>query len=234
MHTHAMDEIRASRDVWRATRPHTKEERCAVASRIARRYAQQAADKVGVTIGDLNGAAKSAAAKQGCGIGTDFASTSKSMSPRGSGLLSIFGSLTMTEVVTGEFGNYVGGLNDAYSGASSPDDVASASWAIVNQAAANGLGQPDLEVLAALADIGASSASEWYSFQQGGGFDDPHQDEFSLFRLGAFSWRIVGWSDLGGAVAGAYGGMAGGPAGAFAGAVVGGAISSAVAALAQF
>ena len=234
MHTDAMNEVRAMRDDWRATRPHHKQQRCEAVLRIARRYTERATAHVGMPAGVMNGVARKAAVDHGCAPGADLAMTLPAYS-RGAALLSLFSTTALTEEVTGEYQNYLGGLDNAYASAGSPDEVSNLSWAVVNQAAANGVGQADLDVLAAIAGVGVSSGYEWYSFQQGGGFDDPGQDEMSMFaRKKLVNWKTVGWADLGGAIVGAIGGAAAGPPGMFAGAVTRGAIASGIAALAQY
>lgn len=240
LHTDAMNEVRAMGPSWRGGRSHGLADRCVVALTVGRRYGSRAADRLGLSARDVASALRASAREHGCAVPADVAALSgRAPSPA---LLAIYSVMqTADETLTGEFQNYTPGLDAAYANASTPSDVDYASWAVVYQAAANGLGQADLDVLAAIADIGVSSAYEWYAYELSGGFSggggggDPTQEAMSIFRLGfgPIKWRAVGWSDLGGAIAGALGGAAGGPAGAFGGAVTRGAVASAVSALAQ-
>lgn len=63
-----------------------------------------------------------------------------------------------TAVVTDAFTYYSGDLVAVYSYATTPDQVANATWAVVNQAAADGLDAPDRDGLAGIVSLSISSA----------------------------------------------------------------------------
>jgi len=136
---------------------------------------------------------------------------------------SVFLRSAMPQEATGAWQNYEPALEAAWNG-DTPDAVATASWSVVDQAAADGVSQADLEMVAALASVSASSAPEWYQFEQSGGFECTTVDDcplqMSVFQRGSY-WRTVGMCDLLGAFVGAL-------ADGFAGAVVVGFLASVI------
>lgn len=185
-----------------------REAKCALAWKVARRYASKAGQQ-GALSKQVVDELEAYAAKKGCRGPSGLASVSSNTPSTRE--LSIFGVLTAQwEGSTGVYANYEPQLQAAYDYPSTPDDVASVSWAVVDQAAADGIPQPDLEVLAGLASISVSSAYDWYAYEQSGGFsgggggtDDP--PVYSVFGTVApcGKWCKVGWADLGGALWGA-------------------------------
>jgi len=109
------------------------------------------------------------------------------------------------DIVTGAYQRYTGALEDAMLASSNPTDAANRMDAVLSSAV--DLGTPDASVLAAIASLGASSASYWYSVDQaggGGGGINPGPQEMSIFMMQMCGhWCHVGWADLIGAVGGA-------------------------------
>jgi hypothetical protein len=125
--------------------------------------------------------------------------------------------------VSGAYEHYGPALEGSFLGASTADQAVAATYAVLNQAAADGLAQPDLDYLALIASVSISSAYQWYEYEQAGGFSDANvQDPMSLFKH-MTKWGRVGVADLGGAMMGSRGG--------FWWAVAGGVIASSVAAI---
>lgn len=206
VHRLAMSDLIRDRSAWRGARRRGAAGNCAIGWRLAAKYASMVARHIGPERGrhtpkmpaDLE-------VKLGCPAGSGRA-FERLLAVR-NGQLSLFLQEGLPPGVTGEYEQYGPALESAYYGAWSPDQVASATYAAVDQAAANGLGQPDLEYLALIAGISVSSAYQWHDYEQSGGFDDDGGagDAFSLFRaLGR--WGKVGVADLGGAMMGSRGG----------------------------
>lgn len=233
LHTKAMNEIRQSLKAWRASGPHSRQAACDAAWGIVRKYLLEAAESAGVAPAALNKSIAAAAPPVGCTSIPPLALSEPRMF-QGRALLSIFAARTLDDSVTGAWGDYAGGFNDAFNN-STPAAVASAAYAVVDQAAANGIDQADLEVLGGMADATASSAYDWYSEQQSGTFDDGccGGDPMSIFLQRGSAWRIIGWSDVGGLISGAYSTWEFGPQAVLGGATAGMIIASGSAALAM-
>jgi hypothetical protein len=187
----------------------TLEAKCALVWRLARKYAPKAAEH-GALTKEVVDELEAYGAKKGCGgpSGLDAYISSAAANSR---QLSIFGVLkAQWEGATGVYADYEPQLEAAYNNPSTPDDVAAVSWAVIDQAAANGIPQADLEVLAGLASISVSSAYDWYAYELSGGFsgggggagDVPMYSVFGALSL-CGKWCKVGWADLGGALWGA-------------------------------
>jgi len=144
--------------------------------------------------------------------------------------LSIFNAVALRQQTTGAFANYEGALDAIYNASYWPWEVASAANSVVAQAAADGIPQADLDVVAGVANVAISSAYDWYTYERNGGFRGVDCTTtcdvalMSVFLQKGSAWRRVGYADLGGAISGAL--RAG-----FQGAVIGGALSSAISAL---
>jgi hypothetical protein len=223
LHSEVVHDFIRNRKVLAAAGTNSKDIKCEVAEKLARKYAPKVSEHAPITQAVV-AAAEAERAKHGCrgpsGL-SEFASDV--LLERMSAQLSMFFASARQDGVSGAFANYEPQLEHAYDNANTPSDVASASWVVVDQASADGIGQADLEVLAGLASISASSASDWYAFQQSGGTGVDKQ-LMSLFQGGAF-WKRVGVCDLMGAFIGAL-------AGNLAGAVTIGFIASAICAAA--
>ena len=229
LHNVAMRDMLEHEHAWRGNGPRTLQSNCAIAWRIAQKYAPIVAQRTGKPFTNaVELRVRAVASQSGC----DTQGFRGLVASAPSGQMSIFGVLDGADGVTGAYEPYATRLqNESFAGVASPRDVATRSRAIVDQASADGIPQPDLELLAGLASIAVASAEEWYDYESVGGFGgSPGRLEpspaYSIFLNAnvCTRWCVVGWSDLGGADVGAWGG---GPAGA----VVGGAVASVVAGL---
>jgi hypothetical protein len=205
VHRLAMADLIRDRAAWRGARQRGAAANCAIGWRLAEKYFPMVARHVGPEVGrqtpkmpaDLE-------LKLGCPAGSGQA-FERLLAGR-NGQLSLFLQEGLPPGVTGAYEQYGPALESAYNSASTPGQVATATYAVVNQAAANGLGQPDLEYLALIAGLSVSSAYQWYEYEQSGGFGDGSvEDPFSLFRAMG-RWGKVGVADLGGAMMGSRGG----------------------------
>ena len=144
-----MNEIRQSLKAWRASGSHNKQAICDAAWGIVQKYALEIANTGGVAPASLNRRRRRRgwrrAAHRSLGLPTRRRCLGAApCSP-------IFAVRTLDDSVTGAWGDYAGGFNDAFNN-STPDAVASAAYAVVDQAAANGIDEADLEVLGGMAD----------------------------------------------------------------------------------
>jgi len=190
-------------------RKATLQMRCDAAWRIARKYAPRAAALGALTL-DIVRDLETHAAKQGCRGSSGLAALVVTSREGSSQPLALKAVVALTEVASGAYADYGPQLELAYDLAQTPDDVAVRTWTVVDQAAADGLPQPDLEVLAGLASISVSSAYDWYAYEQSGGFagdpggaGDDDEPMLSTSDLRCGKWCRVGWADLGGALWGA-------------------------------
>ena len=117
--------------------------------------------------------------------------------------------VTDEDVVTGDYEQYTGALENAMLSSYDPDDAANRMDAVL--ASATTLGSGDAQVLAAIASLGASSAAYWYAVEQSGGGDGGGSgagiepiEPMSIYRYSSCGyWCRIGWSDLVGSVSGA-------------------------------
>ena len=229
-HQELIADFKAHKDAWLGN-ARSRASDCAAAVRVATKYAAVAKAKLGYT----------AALTVPAGV-LNSVGCPESNAARGVPLMLLWRQGLIvdsasiydpnTAYVTGAFDSYTGALSAVYGYATTPDQVASATWAVVDQAAADGLDAPDLDVLAGLASLSVSSAYQWYGYQQQGYIIDTsapttYLDPATPIAAIGF-WGKLGVVDLGGALMGARGGMGAGPAGAFYGALIGGGIASAV------
>lgn len=204
LHSAVIRDLTKNRKQWLASRGRTKASDCDVAWQIARKYVPRVAEHGEITP-KIVAAAEAEAAKHGCKgpSGLEFVIRSQQKSAL---QFSMFVATARQDGASGAFANYQASLEAAYNNAATPAEVATVTWAVVDQAAADGLGQVDLEILAGLASISVASANDWYTFERGGGFEeDSLLAQMSLFQNGSY-WRTVGVCDLLGAFAGAWAG----------------------------
>jgi hypothetical protein len=205
VHRLAMSDLIRDRSAWRGARKRGAAGNCAIGWRLAEKYTPLVAQHIGIELSrhtpkmptDLE-------LKLGCPVGSGRA-FERLLAVR-NGQFSLFLQEGLPPGVTGAYEQYGPALESAYYGASTPGQLATATYAVVDQAAANGLGQPDLEYLALIAGISVSSAYQWYEYERAGGFGGGYvEDPLSLFRA-MNRWGKVGIADLGGAMMGSRGG----------------------------
>jgi hypothetical protein len=206
LHRLAMTDLIRDRAGWRGARTRGRSATCAIAWRLAEKYAPMTAQYiVSASSRRVPRMPKDLETKIGCpaGSGAAFERVVAGWSTQ----LSLFaqGDSALPPGVTGDYEWYGPALESAYNGAYYPSQVRTRTNAVVAQAAANGLGQPDLEYLAAIGGISISSADQWYDYEQSGGFGDERRP-LSLFRA-MNKWGRVGVADLGGAMMGSRGGF---------------------------
>jgi hypothetical protein len=132
-------------------------------------------------------------------------------------------SIFLQEVPSGQYLEYEPALESAINNAASAADVEAATWPVVNQAAANGISQADLEALVSTAVASVTSAYDWQSVDasgglSGGGGGGPGGElPYSMFQVRELiGWRKIVLADLKGAAVGAAGGLWGACIGAVA------------------
>jgi hypothetical protein len=215
LHSEVVRDLMKNRKTLLDSRKRTKRDDCRVAWQLARKYMPRVADHAPITV-QMVASLEAEAAKHGCLEPSGLRALVTQSEDERSRQFS-----SAQEGLTGAFANYQGALEAAYINAATPGDVATASWLVVDQAAADGIAQADLEVLAGLASISASSAADWYRFEQDGGFEgDSLPAEIALSLDGDY-WRTVGICDLLGAMGGAMlGGLGGAITGGFLASVI--------------
>lgn len=224
VHSDFVQDLTKNKVAWLGTGRKSNEKKCAVLWQLLRKYAPRVAEHAPITpriVDDV----EAYAARHGCAGPSGLMAFVRNVPQDSPSQFSIFGAARRQSEPTGAYQAYTPGLEAAYDNSVHPANVETRSWAVVDQAAADGLSGPDLEALSGFASISVSSSYDWYAYEQSGGFDpDPPGDEMSLFQSGGF-WSSLGKCDL-------LGAMLGGWSGGFGGAVVLGAAASGICALA--
>jgi hypothetical protein len=217
VHSAFVQDLTKNRAAWLGRGKKTRAEKCKALWAVLRKYMPRVVEHGQLTAGAVE-AVESYARKNDCHEPSGLMAFASS--PQNSArAFSMFGSVGQGHP-TGAYYPYYGQLEAVFGWAEHPDQVAAASWAIVNQASADGIPQIDLEVLSGLASIGVSSAYDWHAYEQNGGFNPPPSEQWSLFQ-GMRYWRRIGLCDL-------FGAFLGGWSGGFPGAVVMGATASGI------
>jgi hypothetical protein len=229
VHSEFVHDLTKNKATWLGPGRATWETKCNALWKLARKYGARVAQHAPLTprlVSDV----EAYAAARGCSGPSGLQALVTAPSQNAAQQFSIFGHALLQSEPTGAYHEYVPALEGVYNYAVYPSDVASASWAIVDQAAANGIPQADLDVVAGYASISVSSSYDWYVYEESGGFNTNYVDDpttvqpMSLFQGGRY-WRRLGYCDLGGALVGGWGG-------GFAGAVVLGFVASGICGLA--
>jgi hypothetical protein len=222
LHSEMLRDFMKNKKAWLGKKP-SLETRCNVLWRLTHKSIAKSSEHVPVTK-EMIAAAKSEGTKRGCSAPTDLESLVTASAPVAaqSRQLSLFGTIVTQEEPSGAYQDYTPALEAAWNGATTPSAVESASWAVVDQAAAANIPQADLDIVAAAASVSVSSAYDWYAYGQSGGFEGGGgggggEDPMSLFQGWLEKFGTVGKCDLLGALVGA---ILGGIGGAFIGGFV--------------
>lgn len=199
LHLQAMRELESSRAIWADSHHGSAVERkCAALSSLVTKYGALVGQRLALSDDQVKSIVRNALATQQCAVASPMM-----LWPVAS--VATRAPLAIEDTATGAYQDYVSGLEDAMSGASNPDQVASGMDNVL--ASATDLSSGDMEILEDIASVGVSSAYEWYDEEQSGQLDvtvdSIHNLLQSVFPQSHNWWGGLGWSDLLGSVTGA-------------------------------